>query len=744
MLRRRWLQLVVSGLIIVVAAQLRTLDPALLEDLRLKTFDVYQQLHAREYRPVPVRVVDLDDESLARLGQWPWPRTRVASLIEDLHKAGAAAIVLDIVFAEPDRTSPQRVAELWPDTPEMAALRERISTLPDHDEILARAIDRAKVVVTGFAATDREISSHVPDVKAGMSYAGGDPVRFVPVISGTVVNLPAIDAAGGGSAGMVAKTERDGILRRLPLLLSFRGALYPTLSVESLRVAQGAASYFVKSAGASGEQSFGEQTGITHVRVGRVVVPTDGLGRVWLYDTGPVAERRLPAWRIMSGDYDPKQVAWNIVFVGSSAAGLYDLHPTPLRAAVSGTEVQAQLVEQMLTQSFLQRPDWGDGAELALVIIIGLVLAFAAAGLGAGWSAAVSVGVIAFAGGISWYLFLRHGFLLDPVYPVLAGAMVYTGSSLMAYLRTENERREIRNAFGLYMSPVMVERLARDPSQLRLGGETRELTILFCDLRRFTTISESYDAEGLTSLVNRVLTPITEITLRHGGTVDKYMGDAMMAFWNAPLDVEDHAGQAARAALEITTCLAPVNAELAAEAAERGRPWIPLQVGVGLNTGPACVGNMGSRQRFNYSALGDEVNLASRLEGLSKLYGVDIVISDSARDRLADLATLELDRIIVVGKTVPVRIHALLGDESLRQKPAFAAGLEAHEAMLTAYRSQDWNRAERHLRSCRMQLAADLGLSTLYDLYADRIASCRQSPPGPDWTGVVAAGSKAG
>jgi len=743
-LRSRWLQLAVSGLIIMIAAELRILDPAPLEDLRLKTFDIYQQLHPRAYRPVPVRVVDLDDDSLARMGQWPWPRTQVAALIEDLHKAGAAAIVLDIVFAEPDRTSPQRVAELWPDTPETAALRERISTLPDHDQVLARAIDRAKVVVTGFAATEGEGPGGVPEVKAGLSYAGGDPAAFVPGIAGTVVNLPAIDSAGRGSAGMITKPERDGILRRLPLLLRFNGAIYPTLSVESLRVAQGAASYFVKSAGASGERSFGGHTGITHVRVGRVVVPTDSLGRVWLYDTGPAPERRVPAWRIMAGQYDRSRIAGNIVFVGSSAAGLYDLHPTPLRTAVSGTEVQAQLVEQMLTQTFLHRPDWADGAELALLIVIGLISAFAAAGLGAGWSAAVSVSIVAVVGGMSWFLFQRHGFLLDPVYPVLAGAMVYSGSSLMAYLRTEKERRDIRNAFGHYMSPVMVERLARDPGQLRLGGETRELTILFCDLRRFTTISESYDAEGLTSLVNRVLTPITEITLRHGGTVDKYMGDAMMAFWNAPLDIANHAERAAKAALEIRTCLEPVNAELAAEAKESGRPWIPLQIGVGLNTGPACVGNMGSRQRFNYSALGDEVNLASRLEGLSKLYGVDIVISDATQDRLGEFATLELDRIVVMGKSVPVTIHALLGDESLRRDPAFAAGLQAHNSMLAAFRSRDWVLAERLRRSCWFRFAAELGLSTLYDLYAERIASCRERPPGPEWTGVVTAASKAG
>jgi adenylate cyclase len=741
-LRSRWLQLVLSGLIILIAAQLRILDPDILEDLRLRSFDAYQQLRPREYRPVPVRFVDLDDDSLARLGQWPWPRTQVATLIEELHRAGAAAIVLDIVFSEPDRTSPARVADLWPDTPETAALRDRIAALPDHDQVLARAIDRAKVVVTGFAAADRARESRAPALKAGISFAGDDPAGFVPGIAGAVVSVPVIDAAGGGSAGMIAKAERDGILRRLPLLIGFQGGIYPTLSVESLRVAQGASSYLIKSSGSSGKLSFGTRTGITHVRVGRVVVPTDALGRIWLYDTAPAPDRRVPAWRIMSGEYDPARIAGNVVFVGSSAAGLYDLHPTPLRSGVSGTEGQAQLVEQMLLQTFLQRPDWGDGAELAMVVVIGLILAVAAARLGAGWSATVTTAVIAGAGGLSWYLFASEGFLLDPVYPAVTGLMVYTGSSLMGYLRTENERRQIRTAFSHYMSPVMVERLARDPSQLRLGGETRELTILFCDLRGFTSISEMYDAEGLTSLVNRVLTPITEITLRHGGTVDKYMGDAMMAFWNAPLDIKDHARRAARAALAIKDCLAPLNAELAAEAAREGGQSIPLQIGVGLNTGEACVGNMGSKQRFDYSALGDEVNLASRLEGLSKQYGVDVVISGRTQERLDGFTTIELDRIRVVGKTVPVTIHALLADATLREDPEFAVGLRQHEHMLQAYRARDWDRADELIEACRTFFALRLDLTKLYDLYTDRIAACRRDPPGADWDGVARATSK--
>lgn len=741
-MRSRWFQLVLSGLIILFAGQLRILDPQVLEGLRLKSFDYYQRIQPRKYKPAPVRFVDLDDESLTRLGQWPWPRTRVAGLIEKLNQAGALAIVLDIVFAEPDRTSPLRVADLWPDTPETAALRQRIADLPDHDEVLARTIDRAKNVVTGFTDTNRGGEGRTPAMKAGISYAGDNPLNFVPGISGTIVSLPAIDAAGGGSAGMIAKAERDGVLRRLPLLVNLNGVLYPTLSVESLRVAQGASTYLIKSSGASGKLSFGTHTGITHVRVGRIVIPTDNVGRIWLWDTGPVPQRRVPAWKIMTGEFDPAHIAGNVVFLGSSAAGLYDLHPTPLRSAISGTEAQVQLVEQMLAQDFLHRPDWADGAELILLVFVGLILAIATVRLGAGWSAALTTAIVAFACGLSWYLFTKQGFLLDPVYPAATGFAVYTGSSLMGYLRTESERRQVRNAFSRYMSPVMVERLARDPGQLRLGGETRELTLLFCDLRGFTTISEEYDAEALTSLVNRFLTPITRITLEHGGTIDKYMGDAMMAFWNAPLDNEHHAVDAAKAALLIRDCLAPLNAELAAEAAAQGREPRPLKVGIGLNTGKACVGNMGSEQRFDYSALGDEVNLASRLEGLSKQYGVDIVIGSRTCAALRDFTTIELDRIRVVGKTAPVTVHGLLGNGQLKQNPDIEAGLQQHKRMLKAYRAQDWSRAEILLSICRAQFALNLGFEKLYDLYAGRISDHRANPPGPGWDGAASATSK--
>lgn len=278
---------------------------------------------------------------------------------------------------------------------------------------------------------------------------------------------------------------------------------------------------------------------------------------------------------------------------------------------------------------------------------------------------------------------------------------------------------------------------------MKLGGEMRDMTLLFCDVRGFTTISEQFDAEGLTRLINRFLTPMTNVILERKGTIDKYMGDCIMAFWNAPLDDDDHAANACRSALAMIETMKAVNVELEKEAKEEGRKHIPLNVGIGLNSGQVCVGNMGSDQRFDYSVLGDNVNLASRLEGQSKPYGVGIVIGENTRERAPGFATLELDLIRVKGKTVPVRIYALLGDEEFAKEPRFLDLAQEHEAMLAAYRYQDWPAAREHLAACRVRAeAAGLELTGLYDLYEERIGQYEEVSPGKDWDGVFVALTK--
>ncbi|MBT5752983.1 MAG: adenylate/guanylate cyclase domain-containing protein [Rhodospirillaceae bacterium] len=735
----RWLHILLPLAILALAVTLRLSEPTAIINIRADAFDTFQRLQPREYTPVPVRIIDLDDASLERLGQWPWPRTQVAELVAKLTEMGAAAIVFDMVFSEPDRTSPRNIIEIWPDIPELKALREATDKIPDNDEILGATIAQSNVT-TGFVLTNGELTRD-PAVKGTFAMAGDNPTDFVLNFSGTVVNLPEIEkgAAGNGSFNMVAAP--DGIVRKVPLLVRLGDVFYPTISAEALRTAQRAKTYIIKSSGASGEESFGEQTGINNIKVGEFVIPTDAQGSVYVYYTKDVPERYVPAWKIFDGSAAPEMIEGNIVFIGTSASGLKDQRPTPMNPVTSGVEIHVQVVEQALTDTYLKRPDWATGAEIIYLVVLGLLLIFILSKFGALISAIIGIIMIGSAIGFSWYAFSTLHWLIDPIFPSLIGLIIYIVESLISYLKTEAEKNQVRGAFSHYLSPALVEQLAENPDQLQLGGEDRDMTLLFCDIRGFTTISEQFDAQGLTSFMNRFLTPMTDIILTRGGTIDKYMGDAIMAFWNAPLLDPDHPRHGALTALEMIDSLKELNIVWKQQADEEGRKYIPVKIGVGVNSGPCCVGNMGSDQRFDYSVLGDDVNLASRLEGQSKAYGVDIVIGENTQVQIGDMATLELDLIQVKGKTVPARIFTLLGDETYGQSASFQSLISRHKYFLETYRKQDWELAEDFLQQCR-KLDKNGKLSTLYDLYTDRISHFQADPPGPDWDGVFIATSK--
>jgi len=460
-------------------------------------------------------------------------------------------------------------------------------------------------------------------------------------------------------------------------------------------------------------------------RTGRF--PPTRRGRVWLYDTGFVPERFIPAWRMLRGDFDRAEVEGKIVFIGTSAAGLKDFRATPSNPVAAGVEIHAQMVEQMIHGQFLRRPAWAPGAEMLFLLALGLagVLLLPRVGpLVCAAGSAAAVGAV-FAG--SWALFARRGFLLDPFFPSLVVLGIYLAASLGHFLKTEAERRWVRQAFGRYMSPVLVRRLAEHPEQLRLGGETRTMTFLFADIREFTALSERFDAQGLTQFINRFLTPMTEIILSRSGTIDKYMGDCIMAFWNAPVEDPQHARHACEAALRMQAA---------------ARAMGSVRIGVGINTGPCCVGNMGSEQRFDYSVLGDEVNLASRLEGLSKVYGVDILIGPATQEQAADCATLELDLVTVKGKTKPVRVHALLGGPDLASRPEFRKLQGLQLALLAAYRAQEWEKARALIAECLVLEPAGTDLRGVYRLYQERVRAYSAAPPGPRWDGVFIAPAK--
>ncbi|MFA6317648.1 MAG: adenylate/guanylate cyclase domain-containing protein, partial [Elusimicrobiota bacterium] len=459
----------------------------------------------------------------------------------------------------------------------------------------------------------------------------------------------------------------------------------------------------------------------------------------WVHFSERSPRRTIPAWKVFEDDFPREELESAIAFVGTSALGLMDIRVTPIHPVTPGVEVHANIVEQIMAGDNLRRPDWAAGAEVVFLLILGGVLIALLPRLGAAWCLLISLGAVGGAVAFSWHAYTKMQLMLDPVYPSLTIMAVYMVSSLMGYLKTEGEKKHIRGAFGQYLPAALVEQLAAHPEKLKLGGELRNITIHFCDIRGFTTISEQFDPIGLTRQINGFLTPMTEIIMAHKGCIDKYIGDCIMAFWNAPLDDSDHAANACRAALEMHARLLELNKVWEEEAKAAGRKHLPIKIGTGLNTGDAVVGNLGSDQRFGYSVLGDDVNLASRLEGQSKYYGVKIVIGGSTRDKAPDFAFLELDLIKVKGKTQPVRIFTLLGDLSHKESPAFKELAKTHDAMLAAYRAQDWAKAVALLGECRK---FEPSLKVLHDLYAERISAFRENPPESDWDGVYVATSK--
>jgi adenylate cyclase len=719
-----------------------TLDPGgIIASQRRTVFDYFQRIRPREYEAAPVKIVDIDDASLTKIGQWPWPRTSVAALVDRLARAGAAVIALDIVFAESDRTSPTRLVPVWSAAGYIDdATRQALAALPDHDEILAASIKAAGNVVAGFVLT-RDKQNAAPLKKGTFATAGDDPRPYIPAFEGAVDTLPILtgSAAGNGSVSFVP--DGDFIIRRVPLVQRLGQDLYPMLGAEALRVAQGARSFIVKSTGASREYGAGTQHGIVSVKIGKFVVPTDADGMMLIHYTRTVPDRTIPAWRVMAPDFDPDSVRGDIVLIGTSAAGLFDIRPSPINPVMPGVEAHAQAIEQILLGHYLQRPDWAASAELLFVLVVGIALIVLLRLLGAVWSGVVGTVAIAGAFAASWHAYSHDLLLVDPVTPSLAAFVVYLSATVSGYLRSESEKRQVRGAFSQYLSPALVQELTKDPSRLRLGGDLREMTFLFCDVRGFTSISERFKSnpQGLTQLINRFLTPMTDVILARRGTIDKYMGDCIMAFWNAPLDDPDHAAHACASALAMLRELEAVNNALKSEAEAERRPFYRLQVGIGLNTGECVVGNMGSQQRFDYSVLGDAVNLASRLEGQSKTYGVATVIGEDTRAKVPAWAAIELDLIAVKGKKEAVRVYALLGDPELAQTASFRAMAVRHEAMLASYRAKDWPSAAALVDECR---ALEPRLTALYDLYAERIAYFEAKPPLAEWDGVFVAETK--
>src|SRR5712664_4283865 len=714
--------------LLIGLAALRIADPSPIEELRVRTFDTFQRIDPRVKTARPVTIIDIDEKSLAKFGQWPWPRTRIADLIAGLTRLGAVVIAFDIVFAEPDRLNPDVAADTIRNLDEDT--RAKLRALPSNDQIFADAMRHSRVVLgeSGLPYVLSEFDNTLP--VTGLAMLGEPPQPFLLDFPGLLRNVHVLEQAAAGRGLFTIKPERDGIVRRVPMMMLAQGATMPSLSFEILRVATGTDTIFIKS----------EKAGIKSVAVKGLEVPTDRNGQLWIHFARRDPSIYVSASDVLEGRVAPERIARKLVLIGTSAVGLLDLKTTPIDPVMPGVEVHAQVLESALTRAVLSQPNYGIVVELCAAIVLGLlVIAFAPM---FGPITLVAVGGL-FASllvGTSWYFYSQQRLLIDFTYPLLSTTAIYLTLIFSSFVREQAQRRQIRSAFSQYLSPALVEQLAQAPEKLVLGGEEREMTIMFSDMRGFTSISESYknDPQGLTALMNRFLTPLTNAILDRKGTIDKYMGDAIMAFWNAPLDDQAHQLNACEAALDMLERVDALNQQRELEAKEAGRPFIPLNVGVGLNTGTCVVGNMGSDMRFDYSVFGDSVNLASRLEGQSKEYGFPIIVgSRTALAAREKFAILELDFIMVKGKKEPEVIYAIAGREDTAHSARFQRLRNLTIEMLACYRNRDWEGALAAIeRGRRTDEARSLEL--LYNLYEARILDYQENPPPEDWNGAYA------
>ena len=716
-------------LLLIAFAALRVADPAPVEEIRVRTFDTFQRFDPRaKLEKPPVAIVDIDEPSLAKIGQWPWSRTLIADMVSSLTKLGAVVIAFDVIFAEPDRLNPDVAAGTFRNLDEET--RAKLRSLPSNDQLLADAMRHSRVVLgeSGLSQPRSDLDKTLP--VTGLAMLGEDPQRFIFKFPGLLRNTSILEKAAAGRGLLTINPERDGIVRRVPMILQAQGTAMPSLTLEMLRVVTGTDTILIRS----------DHAGIKNIGLKGFQIPTDANGQLWVHFARRDPSIYVSATDLLAGNVPPEKIKGKLVLIGTSAVGLSDIKTTPVSAAMPGVEIHAQVLESALTRAVLAQPSYGIVVEFCAAIVLGILVIIFAPLLGPVTLVAVGALFAALLIGTSWYYYTHYRLLIDFTYPLLSTTAIYLTLIFSSFVREQAQRRQIRSAFGQYLSPALIEQLAQSPEKLVLGGEEREMTIMFSDVRGFTTISESYknDPQGLTALMNRFLTPLTNAILARKGTIDKYMGDAIMAFWNAPLDDKEHQLNACEAAVDMLERIDELNKQRELEAKEGGPAYIPLNVGVGLNTGVCVVGNMGSDLRFDYSVLGDSVNLASRLEGQSKEYGFPIIVgSKTALAVKEKFAILELDFIMVKGKKEPEVIYAIAGREDTAHSGRFQRLRNLTIEMLACYRSRDWEGA---LAAIERGRRTDEGhaLELLYNLYEARIRNYQNSPPPEDWNGAFA------
>ncbi len=667
----RWLPGLAALVVLLGGVLVHAGAPAPLVAMRNALFDAYQDWSPRQPGDFQVLIVDIDEDSLERVGQWPWPRHLVAQVVERLQQAGAAAIGLDIVFAEADRYSPREVLAMWNRFP---AVRRVLSKLPDTDDVFSGVLANGGVV-TGFAFTERRTAAEkepvLPAKKASIAIQGLDPLPFIPVYDAASPSLPKLQDAADGNGALNFLPDQDGLVRRAHLLFRMNDQVYPTLGIEVLRVALGTKLLTLNGSDGEEEESFGSNVGLNGIRIGSrrngLPVATDGSGAVWLHHARFDRSRYLSAWRLLGEEpTDLPDLTGRVVLLGTSAEGLKDLRHAPVNTLVPGVEIHAQLIEQAVDGSYLARPNWANGAEILYLVLCGLLLTVLIYRVKTVYVALAFGILVLLTGAGSLWLFTARSLLLDPVFPSAALLVMFIAASVPRQIQVERERRMIRDAFSSYVSPNLVQHLISDPEAMTLGGERRECSFVFTDLAGFTSMVEKSDPTEVMTILNEYLDRMVGIAFEHDGMLDNIIGDAVAVIFSAPLLQEDHARRAIDCAFAMDRFAESFRARKNAEG-------LPLGITrIGVNTGTVIVGNVGGENFFDYRALGDPINTAARLETANRHLGTRMCVAASTVAAVPAFRGRLIGDLIVKGKSEPLTVYEPTDGDTAAYEAAFA------------------------------------------------------------------------
>lgn len=746
LLRQRWQRLVLT-LLPLTLALLHVADAVHLPFLERLDYLIYDaRLVATMPRTLDERIVilDIDEESLERIGHWPWGRDKMARLTRELFERQQVAVVgFDVIFAEPDGSSGLSTLERLArgplrSQPGFIDQFNRLAPTLDYDALFAQALQGRPAVLGYYLTSDRDGRARgvLPEPALPTDRLRGRPLRATSW-EGYGANIQILADAAPTAGFFNSITDPDGVVRSLPLLAEYQGQYYESLALAMFRTMLGMPTIHPVYAQTDSVRSHDALAGIQLRQDGRELsLPVDDQLAMQIPFRGPgdvrgQSFRYLSAADVLEGKLPAESLKDQLILVGSTAPGLLDLRVTPVGRAYPGVEAHANVLSGLLDGKSVVRPDYAIGFDTLQLMVAGAVLLAALPWLSFAGSTifcgALVVGLVA----LNLWLYVAQG-LVMPLATVVAMTLSAFGLNLLyGYAVESRSKRELAALFGTYVPPELVDEMVKQPDRYSMQASSQELTVMFCDMRGFTAMSESMEPLQLQTLLNEVFSRLTQIIRAHRGTIDKYMGDCVMAFWGAPVKTPDHAQLAVAAALEMAAAVATLNEE------HRARGLPEIGVGIGLNTGFMCVGDMGSDIRRSYTVIGDAVNLGSRLEGLSKHYGVTVVASETTRAQAPGFIWRELDRVRVKGKATAVVIYQPLCTRDAGSDGQ-ATTLVQWERFLTAYRAQDWSASEQLLG----QLRSMGNRSTLYDAYAEKISARRLLPPEPAWDGATNFDSK--